>query len=416
MPFLFLYGIAIRLYYLLIWCSSPFNIKARRWIRGRRGLFKEIKRRLENDQAPRVWFHCASLGEFEQGRPVIEAFRREFPEYKIVLTFFSPSGYEARKDYGGVDYIFYVPLDTKGNAKKLISYINPKAAFFIKYEFWYHILTQLKASGTPVYLISAIFRPKQSFFMPYGKLFREMLGCVSHFFVQNGQSAYLLESVGITNITETGDTRFDRVYDIASQAKEVPYIADFKQDQLLLVAGSTWPDDEALLMHVFNRFPQLKLVIAPHEIDESHIGRLMSLFEGMAVLYSQAGKVNLFKTQVLVIDSIGSLAAIYRYADVAYVGGGFGRGIHNVLEPSTYGIPVVFGPHYHKFQEAVRLVELGGAFSFAQKEMLENKLLELFYNEVMRKNAAWACKQYTRDGRGATAQIMNHLKTVGISR
>ncbi|MEO7523922.1 MAG: glycosyltransferase N-terminal domain-containing protein, partial [Ferruginibacter sp.] len=347
--FLFLYSAGIRI-------ASLFNEKARLWTRGR-NKFPDLP---FYDKV--IWMHCASLGEFEQGRPVLEAMRKKYPSYKMVLSFFSPSGYEIRKNYAGVDSIIYLPIDNIINAKKLISAIKPSLVIWVKYEYWFYYLTELKKRGIPVILISGIFRDSQPFFKWHGGIWKQMLGCFDQIFVQNERSKDLLKDIGIEkNVSIGGDTRFDRVIAIAEKKDPVQFIMAFVEGRQVLVAGSTWEDDEVELIHYVKSHPEIKFIIAPHEIDQENLDDVKKEFPN-AIFYSQiaTGIIVPENINVLIIDNIGMLSKLYQYADIAYVGGGFGKdGIHNILEAAVYGKPVIFGPVYEKFAEARELVDAG---------------------------------------------------------
>lgn len=404
----YIYSAAIRLYGLGIFAASFFNPKARLWIRGRKGIFSRMEEKVKNDRV--IWFHAASLGEFEQGRPVMEEIRHRSPEYKILLTFFSPSGYEIRKNYSGADYVFYLPLDTKQNAARFIALIKPTMAIFIKYEFWYHYLVHLHKNHIPVYLISGIFRPGQIFFQWYGKWFRKMLSYYDHLFVQNQESLALLHSISVHNAIVAGDTRFDRVRQIAASTHEIPVAARFKGDHLCIVAGSTWPGDEDLLIRYINSCDEtVKFILAPHEIHEEHIRRIIPQLKRPFVRYSEAKDNTVPDKQVLIIDNIGLLSSLYRYGDVAYIGGGFGKGIHNILEAATFGLPVLFGPNYEKFNEAVELTGLGGAVSVAGMEELKTRLNHWLSDKADRLRAGMVSKEFVHRKAGATSAILNLL-------
>jgi 3-deoxy-D-manno-octulosonic-acid transferase len=405
----FFYSLGLKLYYLLIFLVSSFNRKARLWIRGRKGIFDKIKKQVKPGNNL-LWFHASSLGEFEQGRPLIEAFKNRNKSVKILLTFFSPSGYENRKNYKTADYIFYLPPDTKKNACKFVKSVNPSKAFFIKYEFWYHYLNQLHINKIPVYLVSANFRQNQVFFKWYGGWFRNILNKFTHIFVQNKKSEHLLKQIGLNNVTVSGDTRFDRVAEIARQAKKIEIAEKFKQDSLVIIGGSTWTKDEEILVEFINTSSlNIKYIIAPHEIHESNIQRIIKSINKPVIRFSSANTGNVIDYQVLIIDNIGLLSSLYRYADIAYIGGGFGVGIHNILEAATFGLPVVFGPNYGKFQEAVDLVESGGAFpvnSFGSLRIqFENLLGKIEENE-----AGKISREYVLKNQGATSKILNETK------
>lgn len=354
-----LYNIAIHFYLLGVAIASLFNEKVRKMWRGERAAFNVLKQKVD-PEARYVWFHAASLGEFEQGRPIMERLRREHPEYKILLTFFSPSGYEVRKNYEGADIITYLPLDTIMNARRFLRTIRPVMAFFIKYEFWYNYLHILKYRKVPVYSVSSIFRPEQVFFKWYGRSYGRVLHCFTHFFVQNEISRQLLAKIGINEVTVVGDTRFDRVLQIKEAAKQLPVVEAFTDGHRTFVAGSSWQPDEDIFIPWFNAHKDWKLIIAPHVIGEDHLQQILSKIEGKAVRYTQASAEEVRDAQVLIIDCFGLLSSIYHYGEVAYVGGGFGVGIHNLPEAAVWGVPVIFGPNNQRFQEAQQLKACGG--------------------------------------------------------
>ncbi|MDP4237937.1 MAG: glycosyltransferase N-terminal domain-containing protein [Bacteroidota bacterium] len=396
-----LYSIGIYVYGVFIFLASLFNEKARLLRRGQRVAFDLLKEKAD-PKARYVWFHAASLGEFEQGRPVIEQLKREQPGIKILLTFFSPSGYEVRKNYAGADLVSYLPLDTPGNAARFVKLVKPSKAIFIKYEFWPNYLLALKAADVPVYSISAIFRPEQVFFKGYGKWYLNLLSTFRHLFVQDQVSLDLLEKNGVKNASVCGDTRFDRVYDLYTRAKQLPLIEEFiKGAEKVIVAGSTWPKDEEILVRYLKLHPDIKLILVPHEIQSSHISEISKLLDGKFVRYSEANQGNVQTTNCLVVDVIGILSSIYRYANVAYIGGGFGVGIHNTLEAAVYGIPVVFGPVYQKFREARGLIAIGGAFSIPNYVILEAQFDRLLKDNRAGKLAG----DYVKQNTGATNQI-----------
>ena len=373
-----MYNVIIYLYLLGVAIYSRFNEKVRKMWRGEREAFRILKEKVD-PEAKYVWFHAASLGEFEQGRPLMEELRREHPEYKILLTFFSPSGYEVRKNYDGADIITYLPLDTITNARRFLRAVRPVMAYFIKYEFWYNYLHILKHRGVPVYSVSSIFRPDQVFFKWYGRQYGKVLNCFTHFFVQNEVSKELLAKIGIKNVTIVGDTRFDRVLQIKEAAKQLPIVEAFVKESgvrsqesvghskpKVFVAGSSWPPDEEIFIKYFNQHPEWKLIIAPHVIGEDHLRQIEKLLEGCKVVRYTKISENSENSEysenadVLIIDCFGLLSSIYRYGDVAYVGGGFGVGIHNLLEAAVWSVPVFFGPNNQKFQEAQGLKQNGG--------------------------------------------------------
>lgn len=405
-----LYDISIFLYSILIKLTAPFNIKAKQISTGRAQAFKYLKAKIKHDK-PIVWLHCASLGEFEQGRPVIEAIRKEHPNYRILLTFFSPSGYEIRKNYDQADYICYLPADTPKNAKKLIDLVRPELVFFVKYEFWHHYINQLKKQNIPLFLISAIFRENQLFFKNtwWAKWYRQMLFGFEHLFVQDNQSVELLARIGVSHVTRAGDTRFDRVAEIARNGKQIPLVERFKGNSQLVIAGSTWKPDEELLAQYIHSHPETKFIIAPHETKKVNIERLINLLKTPVVCYTEATENSVLNKQVLIIDTIGLLSSIYKYADLAYIGGGFGVGIHNTLEAAIFGMPIVFGPNYLKFNEATSMVKLGVAFPVTDYESLQSVLSPLLYDDQKRNTIAGECTQFTNQNLGATQIILDKV-------
>lgn len=404
----FLYSLGLKFYYAAILLASLFNRKARLWIGGRKGIFNKIKSQIKPD-SNLLWFHASSLGEFEQGRPLIEALKNGNKSVKILLTFFSPSGYENRKNYKTADYIFYLPIDSKRNAYKFVKLVNPSKAFFIKYEFWYHYLNQLQINNIPVYLVSANFRQNQVFFRWYGGWFRNILHKFTHIFVQNKKSEYLLKQIGLNNVTISGDTRFDRVAEIARQAKEIEIAEKFKQDSQVIIGGSTWDKDEEILVEFINTSSlNIKYIIAPHEIHESNIQRIIKSINKPVIRFSLASTSNISDYKVLIIDNIGMLSSLYRYANIAYIGGGFGVGIHNILEAATFGLPVVFGPNYGKFQEAVDLVESGGAFPVKDYGSLKTQFENLL-GRTEENEAGKISREYVLKNQGATDIILNKI-------
>lgn len=406
----FLYQIAVRFYLLAARISALFNEKARHFIRGQQTVFPYLEDKLDH-QRPIIWVHCASLGEFEQGRPLIEQIKKDHPAYQILLTFFSPSGYEIRKNYDQADYICYLPIDTTRNARRFIQLVRPKKVFFIKYEFWFNYINLLHEKQVPLFLVSAIFRNEQLFFKSgfRAKWYRQVLKKVTHFFVQTEASGQLLSSIGMNNYTVTGDTRFDRVAEIASNSKQLPLIEEFKNQQRLIVVGSSWAPDEALLIDFLKQDRQTKVIFAPHEVKESNIRRLIDQLPVEAVRYSQAEGQNLRQAQVLIVDTIGILSSIYRYADLAYIGGGFGVGIHNTLEAAIYNIPVIFGPNHLRFQEAVNLKEVGAAFSVNDSVELVPMLNNLLEDEKLRAKITEKCRYFMEQNLGATQQVLEEV-------
>lgn len=406
---LLIYNIGVIIYELLLRLLSPFNAKAKLFIDGRKNLFLAMRKKIDANDQP-IWFHFASLGEFEQGRPVLEAIKFANKEQKIIVTFFSPSGYEIRKNYALAD-VFYLPLDTKKNAKKFIEIVNPKYAVFTKYEFWHHYFKTLQQKEIPLYLISGIFRPSQVFFKWYGSFYRNILSCVTHFFVQNDQSMQLLKNIGFTNASLSGDTRFDRVFENAQQPKSITEISAFLDEKPIFIAGSTWPDDEKILIKLAAKNPDWKLIIAPHEIGDTHMAEIENLFPDaikFSNLKAEMARNSSFKAtaKVLIIDNIGLLSALYQYANVAYIGGGFGVGIHNTLEAAAFGLPVIFGPKYEKFQEAKDLIAIGAAKSITSAD----ELLIAFNNFKHNDKASADAKNYVTAKKGATKMIIKFIE------
>ena len=403
---LLLYIIGIRLYTLLIRIFSLFNPKAKLFINGRKNVYTQIAQKI-NASEKHIWFHFASLGEFEQGRPVLEKLKSLYPAKKIVVTFFSPSGYEIRKNYALAD-VFYLPIDTAANAKRFIASINPEMAIFTKYEFWHFYFKKLKDQGIPLYVISGIFRESQAFFKWYGGFYRNILKSVTYFFVQNKESEDLLKSIGLNNVTINGDTRFDRVYENAQSPKQLNLIESFIGNAPTLVCGSTWPEDEKILSALPEKYSSWKFIIAPHEIHESHIESIEKQFPAGSVrfsIFSSSNQAPNAEHQTLIVDNIGMLSSLYQYGNVAYIGGGFGTGIHNTLEAAAFGLPVIFGPKYDKFQEAKDLIAIGAAKSISTTE----ELIGAFEGFAENKNAAEQAKRYVADKKGATDQIISMI-------
>ncbi len=405
----FLYNIFIYIYWGIIQIASLFNPKAKLWIKGRKNIFQELDR-INPTGKKLVWFHAASLGEFEQGRPIIEGFRKKFPDYKILLTFFSPSGYEPRKKYEYADFICYMPIDTFRQAKRFIDLVKPDIVFFIKYEFWFNYLKILSRKHIPVYIISAIFRKEQHFFKPYGFWFRKQLNCFTHFFVQNENSKQLLDAIGFKNVTVSGDTRFDRVFMAADQKKAFPLIEQFKGASSLFVAGSSWSVDEYLIKALVDEnMHDLKFLIAPHEIHKSHIDEILKKMTGRTILFSQANETNIHNADILIIDSIGILLHLYQYATITYIGGGFGKSIHNILESAAFGNPVLFGPNHTKFQEADDLIKQGGGFCINDSKELIRKVKQLLEDKSYLENTSSICSKYVLQNKGATEIILQYI-------
>jgi len=465
----FIYTLSINFYHLFIRLASLFNAKAKLWVNGRENIFEDLETSLKNQESriksqesrhknqdtkiktkdfnrssdsqlstpnsQLFWFHCASLGEFEQGRPLMEKLKKQNSDVKILLTFFSPSGYEVRKKYSGADWIFYLPIDTPSNAEKFISIVKPDAAFFVKYEFWFNYLSELKKNTVPTYLVSAIFREQQHFFKGYGNWFKKQLTCFNHFFVQDEKSLLLLKSIGYTNVTVSGDTRFDRVYEIVQNVKQIDIVKSFVGNSKVLIVGSAWQEDIKIIANWYQGAsikqqessvnmqdsPNYKLIIAPHEVDEKTIqsieakfipllkvGAQGSVFAGVCLRYSQANEQNIKDSQILIIDNIGMLSSLYQYGTIAFIGGGFGKGIHNILEAATFGLPVIFGPNYEKFVEAKELIKLGGAFSVNDSSGFMEIIVQLGDSTFL-SNASFLSKKYVESNIGATSIILKSI-------
>ena len=408
-----MYNILLYIYEFGIFVATFFSAKVKKMWRGERETFKILKEKVDLE-AQYARFHAASLGEFEQGRPIIEEYRRVFPKRKILLTFFSPSGYEVRKNYDGADIVCYLPIDTPTNALRFLRAVRPVEAFFIKYEFWYNYLHILRHRGIPVYSISSIFRKEQVFFKWYGFQYRHVLRCFTHFFVQNEESKRLLGTLGIDNVMVTGDTRFDRVMQIAKESKSIPVVREFKNGRKVFVAGSSWLPDEQIFLSYFAQHLDWKVIIAPHVIGESHLEQIMSLLEGRKVVrYTQIeadDAVTLGEAEVLIIDCFGLLSSIYKYGDVAYVGGGFGVGIHNLPEAAVWNLPVIFGPNHQKFQEANELKACGGGIAIEGKEDFHRVMDAFLASEDDMKRAADAAGHYVSSHSGATEKLLKLLR------
>jgi 3-deoxy-D-manno-octulosonic-acid transferase len=404
----YLYNVGILIYILGARILSPFKSKAMLWIRGRKDWVSLLRQRTSRNNT-NIWIHCASLGEFEQGRPLIEAIKKIKPDYKIILTFFSPSGYEIRRNYDQADYVCYLPADTPQNAEKFVSIINPIAAIFVKYEFWHNYTSVLKKKSIPLYLISGIFLPGQIFFKWYGSFFRNMLPRFSHIFVQDKQSMEMLAGIGIENVSVAGDTRFDRVIQIADSSGNIRQIELFRGAEKLFLAGSSWWQDEEIISQYINADPdRMKWIFAPHEIHKANIDRIEKMLRTSVARFSEFTEKS-EKARVLILDNIGMLSSAYRYAYIAAVGGGFGKGIHNVLEPACWGIPVVFGPNHNKFREAEDLIRLKGAGCFSTVEefsrIVDNWLSD---REGYRKSSQTAAA-YIKENAGATDKILTKI-------
>ena len=400
-----MYNVFIYLYLLGVAVCSRFNEKVRKMWHGERETFSILREKVDPN-AKYVWFHAASLGEFEQGRPLMEQLRKDHPEYKILLTFFSPSGYEVRKNYEGADIITYLPIDTITNARRFLRLVHPVMAFFIKYEFWYNYLHILKHRNIPVYSVSSIFRPDQVFFKWFGRQYGRVLNCFTHFFVQNEVSKELLAKIGITNTTVVGDTRFDRVLQIKEAAKQLPVVEAFKQDYKVFVAGSSWPPDEEIFIKYFNEHKDWKLIIAPHVIGEDHLQQIEKLLSGRKIVrYKDSSEADVKDAEVLIINCYGLLSSIYHYGDVAYVGGGFGVGIHNLLEAAVWDVPVSFGPNNQKFQEAQALKHSGG-FEIHDYEEFARMMDRFAAEPDFLKEQGVKAGHFVKGQAGATQKVM----------
>jgi 3-deoxy-D-manno-octulosonic-acid transferase len=409
-----LYDASIRAYTGVIGIAALFNPKAALWVKGRKNIWQELANSCKG-HANIVWFHCASLGEFEQGRPVIEAFRSDFPEHKILLTFFSPSGYEVRKNYSGVDFVFYLPADTIANAKHFMQIVNPVLAVFVKYEFWFNYLKVLKFNKIPVLVISSVFRPQQHFFKWYGSFFRKGLQHISWFFVQNMKSQLLLQSIGINNVTVSGDTRFDRVAAIARNPVIYSEVENFCGKSDVIICGSTWPADDEIIWKLIDQSPaNAKFIIAPHEVHQARIAGLLQKSKGKAVLFSDLKNETAETKNILIINNIGILSHLYKYGRIAYIGGGFGAGTHNILEAATFGLPVFFGPNHLQFTETVELIRAGGAFGISNAQEFVTQISGLLSNSGYYNKCSTICSNYIAEKQGATKLIMLKIKSILI--
>ncbi len=406
---MWLYDLSLRAYGAAIAVAAHWNPKARLWKEGRRGLFERMAQAIAPGERI-VWLHVSSLGEFEQGRPLMEQLHKDYPDYKILLTFFSPSGYEIRKNYPGADYIFYLPLDLKRNARRFLDVVKPEIAIFVKYEFWLNLLGELRRRQIRTFVVSAIFRRNSIFFKWYGWLWRRALKSFETIFVQDSESKKLLSELKFHSVVVAGDTRFDRVASIAAAAKRIETIERFKNEHRLFVAGSTWGPDEEILIELIDRNPDIRFVVAPHEMEEARIDSLQQRVRGGSMRYTKCDAQTSFDNcQVLILDTVGMLSSVYRYADWAYIGGGFGVGIHNTLEAATFGIPIAFGPNYHKFKEARDMISLGAARSVSGAAELIEWFGPLRDDEAVYEKTAHKAEEYTARHRGATSLILNTI-------
>ena len=418
-----LYNIIMYVYQIGIAIYSHFNEKVKKMWTGERAAFGVLQKQVEPN-AEYIWFHAASLGEFEQGRPLIERIKKEYPHYKILLTFFSPSGYEVRKNYEQADIVTYLPIDTVANARKFLRAVRPVMAFFIKYEFWYNYLHILRHRNVPVYSVSSIFRPNQIFFRPYGRQYAAVLKCFSHFFVQNDLSKKLLAKIGINDVTVVGDTRFDRVLQIKESSKCLPLLDKFignkevksaaghsKAVRQVFVAGSSWLPDEEIFIKYFDKHSEWKLIIAPHVIANSHLQQILQLLKGKKVVfYTKATEENVADADVLIVDCFGLLSSIYHYCDVAYVGGGFGVGIHNVLEAAVWSVPVMFGPNNKRFAEAQGLLASEGGFEVDNYEMFAQVMEKFSSDKAFLQYSGNAAGDFVKRLSGATDKVFSSIK------
>ncbi len=405
-----IYWLTVKLYAGTLHIASLYNQKAKLFIQGRRGLFLKIENTLKNEMRPCIWMHCASLGEFEQGRPVLESIKKQYPSYVIVLTFFSPSGYEVRKHYEGADHVFYLPLDSSKNAKQFLDILQPKLCVFVKYELWYYYLTNIARLHIPAILISARFRKDQLFFKFYGELHRKMLSCFKAIFVQDEVSKTLLQNIGYKNVIVNGDTRFDRVLEASIERQELPIATSFCKEGKIFIAGSTWRADEVFLQRVYSQLPShWKMILVPHEVDEAHIEAIEKLYAGETIRWS-AWKEDTHK-RMLIVDKIGLLMQLYWFGNMAWIGGGFDKeGVHNVLEAAVYGVPCFFGPIFHQFIEAGELIQAGGAITFEKPSDYLLLISRLENDKIAYEKMCNAAKQYVISKAGATIAILNYLE------
>lgn len=404
----FLYNFSIKVYQAGVKLIAGRNAKAAKMVEGHAKTMDILNEKIISGEKY-IWIHVASLGEFEQGRPLIEMIKRENPLRKIVLTFFSPSGYEIRKNYKEADVICYLPFDLPSKVTQFLDIVNPEMAIFVKYEFWGNYLEQLKQRGIPTYLISAIFRDSQVFFKGWGGMFRNMLNCFTHFFVQDENSKKLLKSIGITNVDVCGDTRFDRVTDIMATTKSFPIVENFTKGKFTLIIGSSWQPDEDIIIPYFNSHPEMRLIVAPHEFDAERVEALKSRITRKCVLYTETNETEAVDADCLILNCFGILSSCYRYAQVAHIGGGFGVGIHNINEAAVYGMPVIFGPKYHKFKEAHDLIAAGGAFSIQSAEEFSAKMNKMLSDKTYLADCGTRAKHYIESQLGATERIYNKI-------
>lgn len=401
-----LYTLSILLYQRLVWLAVPFNAKAKKWTNGRKKLLHQVQKQLDGNEKV-IWFHAASLGEFEQGRPLLEAIKKASPEKKILLTFFSPSGYEVRKNTPLADLVCYLPIDTPRAVKAFVRAVNPESLFIIKYEFWYNLLNELHKNNIPVYLVSGIFRHNQHFFQWWGKWFLKHLQTFAWCFVQDDYSLQLLKKAGIHQASISGDTRFDRVASIAAREPISGFPEEFFDDTPVIIAGSTWPADEKVLKEAVLKFNHVKWIFAPHQVSKEHIQTLMEMFPNETAILSNIKKIT--HERIIIVDSFGLLNRLYRNASLVYVGGGFGKGIHNLLEAAVYGCPVIFGPNHHIFREAHELLKLGGGFTVKNSDEFIAVINKLLVDSTLRTKASEICKHYVLSNQGATLHVLQTI-------
>jgi len=409
-----LYNLFISLYGIGVSVASSFNPKAKLWIAGRKDWKKAMKEKIPPSDKV-IWVHCSSLGEFEQGRPVMEKMKKEFPGHKLAVSFFSPSGYEVRKDYQEADYIFYLPLDTPKNAKQLIKILHPEILILVKYEYWYNLLSRLNKKKIPVIVISAVIKEDNLFFRPFGSWFRKKIASINHFFVQDNDSKNLLESIGIEQITVSGDTRFDRVKEIRESNPQLDFMEKFKGNSKLIVAGSTWPEDEEILVKFINeKLPDdWKLIFAPHNIHKKEIKSLNEKISRKTAIYTKSDEIQIENARILIVDTVGMLTKIYAYADISYVGGGFTKtGVHNTLEPAVFGVPVIFGPNYENYFEAIDLIQHEAAQRFKDQYDFDSKMTKLIENESERTRRGKSAGNYIQQKPNSTNLIIEYLNSI----
>jgi 3-deoxy-D-manno-octulosonic-acid transferase len=411
----YLYSILIRLSWFFLWLTQFFSKKMALFVQGRRHAFSILEKSVSKLDKT-IWFHCASLGEYEQGVPVMEELKKQYPNYKLLVTFFSPSGYEVKKNTALADVVIYLPWDTKKNVSKFLSLANPSLAVFVKYEIWPNYLFGLQEKNIPTLLIAALFRENQIYFKPYGRLMRRALSCFNYIFVQDAHAKKLLKSISITkNVTISGDTRFDRVFSQLKKDNTLPFINDFVESNLCLVCGSTWPEDETVLLDFINSEKRCKIIIAPHQIAALKIKDLQKNITKKTVLFSEMNGKNLADFDVFIIDTVGLLTKIYSYADIAYVGGAMGKtGLHNVLEPAVFGIPIIIGKNYNDFPEAIQLIEVGALFSVSDSVSCSHILNILIEDTEKRKTAGKNAFEFIKSHTGATQLILEQIRTLGL--